>query len=225
MFDENNGRAGFGRGCHGQGQGLDHRHHHGGPGFPGGGPGGPFGWGGRRGGGGPMGMPFREGGGRARRGEARYIVLDILREGPKHGYEIIRALEERSGGQYTPSPGSIYPILQYLEELGLVRADQDGERRVFHLTDAGAADLQTRAAEVAAFWERFSGPKISAATETELGFLRDEYQELGRTAWGGLRNALLQDDVARLRAVRRALERCKNEIRAIIAGDAPAEEV
>ena len=82
MFDENNWRAGFGRGWHGHEHGHDHRHHPGGPGLPWGGPGGPFGWGGRRGGGG-MGMPFREGGGRARRGEARYIVLDILREGPK----------------------------------------------------------------------------------------------------------------------------------------------
>ena len=55
--------------------------------------------------------------------------------------------------------------------------------------------------------------------------LMDKFHELGRTAWGGMRSAIEQDDVARLRAVRRAMERCKNEIRTIIAGDSPAEEV
>ena len=69
-----------------------------------------------------------ERGGRARRGEARHLLLDALRDGPKHGYEIIKALELRSGGQYAPSPGTIYPTLQFLEDASLIRAEQQNER-------------------------------------------------------------------------------------------------
>ena len=61
----------------------------------------------------------------------RYILLDALRDGPKHGYEIIKTLEERSGGKYVPSPGTVYPTLQYLEDQGLVRATEEADRRIY----------------------------------------------------------------------------------------------
>src|SRR5450759_3634621 len=78
------------------------------------------------------GRPEREhGGGRARRGETRYVLMDALLSGPKHGYEIVKALEERSAGQYVPSPGTVYPTMQYLQDEGYVTATQDGDRRVF----------------------------------------------------------------------------------------------
>jgi len=162
-------------------------------------------------------------GGRARRGEARYLVLDALRDGPKHGYEIIKALEERSGGSYAPSAGTIYPTLQHLEDLGLVRADREGERKVYGLTEAGRAELATHADEVEDFWTRFAAPTASPASAVEIGFLRDEWGELARTVWGGLWGAAERDDpAATVRAVRQVLERCKNDIRAILAGNGGA---
>lgn len=153
--------------------------------------------------------------GRARRGEARYILLDALRDGPKHGYEIIKSLDERSGGQYSPSPGTVYPTMQYLEEAGLVRADQSSERRVFHLTEAGLADLEAHAQEIADFWERFAA--MPSAALPESGFLREEIDSLTRTVREGLRGPVSTGDTAMIRNVRLALERCRNEIREIVS--------
>ena len=73
----------------------------------------------------------------ARRGDVRAAVLALLTERPMHGYEIIQQIEERSGGVWRPSPGSIYPSLQLLADEGLVTGDESGGRRLFTLTDAG----------------------------------------------------------------------------------------
>src|SRR6476659_4465728 len=74
---------------------------------------------------------------KARRGDVRAAILAVLAEQPMNGYQIIQEIAERSGGAWKPSPGSIYPTLQQLEDEGLVRADTDTGRRVFTLTDDG----------------------------------------------------------------------------------------
>jgi DNA-binding PadR family transcriptional regulator len=117
-----------------------------GPGF---GPGGP-GFGGP----GFGGFPGSYGRGpKAGRGEIRAGVLALLAEQPRHGYEIIRELAERSGGAWRPSPGSIYPTLKHLAHEGLVKADKGEGRRVFELTDEGRAYVEAHAEELAAPWE------------------------------------------------------------------------
>ncbi|WP_405814866.1 PadR family transcriptional regulator [Streptomyces sp. NBC_01390] len=110
-----------------------------GPGFGGpGGPGGPgFGpgpWGGRGGRGGPR--------GRARRGDVRASILALLKDRPMHGYEMIQEIAERSGGAWKPSPGSVYPTLQLLEDEGLIASESEGGKKLFALTESGrtAAD-------------------------------------------------------------------------------------
>ena len=95
--------------------------------------------GGRRGG-------WGGGGRRMRRGDTRQIVLRTLLDGPAHGYEIIRRLEERSAGLWRPSAGSIYPTLQLLEEQGLVTSRDDGGKRVYELTAEGRAEVESQAA-------------------------------------------------------------------------------
>ncbi len=215
------------RGHHHHEGGHDHGGHHDG-GLPGHGHRG--GRHGRGGDGGPGRDHFGGPRGRARRGEARTILLDALRDGPKHGYEIIKALEERSAGRYAPSPGTVYPTMQLLEDQGLVRADQGAERRVYSLTEAGRTDLESHAEEVADFWARFAGPATSPASRPEVGFLRDEMDDLARTVWGGLRDALERDDPETVRSVRQALARCREEVRALIAAattetGAAAEEI
>ena len=157
-----------------------------------------------------------EGAERLERGMLRFIVLDVLQEGPRHGYEIIRLLEERTHGRYSPSPGTVYPTLQHLSDLGLISSDQEGDRRIYRLTEAGRAEWAERAEHVKGFWARFSGPS-SPESQTELAFLGDELQELTRTVWGRLRPAICRGDQETVRQVRLALERCKNEIRNIIA--------
>ncbi|MCX4809520.1 MULTISPECIES: PadR family transcriptional regulator [unclassified Streptomyces] len=106
----------------------------GGPGGPGGGPGfgpgfGPGPWGGR-GRGGPR-------GGRARRGDVRASILALLKDRPMHGYEMIQEIAERSGGAWKPSPGSVYPTLQLLEDEGLIASESEGGKKLFALTEAG----------------------------------------------------------------------------------------
>ena len=92
---------------------------------------------------------------RAERGEVRYLILDAIAEQPRHGYEIIQTIEERSGGGYRPSPGTIYPTLQMLEELGHVRAVELEGRKVYELTDAGRAELDEHREDVDDAYERF----------------------------------------------------------------------
>ena len=76
-------------------------------------------------------------GGRMGRGDIRTAVLVELATEPMHGYQVIQAIETRSGGTWKPSPGSVYPTLQLLVDEGLATATQDGERKVYALTDAG----------------------------------------------------------------------------------------
>ncbi|MEW2121110.1 PadR family transcriptional regulator [Streptomyces sp. NPDC005474] len=107
-----------------------------GPGFGGpGGPGGPgFGpgpWGGRGGRGGPR--------GRARRGDVRASILALLKDRPMHGYEMIQEIAERSAGAWKPSPGSVYPTLQLLEDEGLIVNESEGGKKLFALTESGRA--------------------------------------------------------------------------------------
>jgi DNA-binding PadR family transcriptional regulator len=101
---------------------------------------GPFGRGGGRGSG-PRGR------GRARRGDVRLAVLRLLAEEPRNGYQLMQVIEERSGGQWKPSPGSMYPTLSQLEDEGLIRSvEAEGGRR-FEITDAGRTDLESREGE------------------------------------------------------------------------------
>ncbi|MDX6262091.1 MAG: hypothetical protein QOH84_3779 [Kribbellaceae bacterium] len=93
---------------------------------------------------------------KARRGDVRAAILAVLAEQPMNGYQIIQEVAERSGGAWKPSPGSIYPTLQQLEDEGLVTADAATGRRTFTLTDEGRAYVAGHADEVSAPWEAMS---------------------------------------------------------------------
>ncbi len=95
-----------------------------------------------------------EPGHRADRGVVRYLVLAALAEQPRHGYDIMQAIAERSGGSYKPSPGVIYPTLQMLDELGHVRSTEADGRKVFAITEEGRRDLAAHRYEVEDFYDR-----------------------------------------------------------------------
>ncbi|MHB1161860.1 MAG: PadR family transcriptional regulator [Chloroflexota bacterium] len=78
------------------------------------------------------------------KGDLKYVILDLLAEKPRHGYEVIRALEERFGGLYSPSPGAVYPTLQMLEDLGHVTSSQQDGKRTYEITEEGRAFLAER---------------------------------------------------------------------------------
>jgi len=87
-------------------------------------------------------------------GEVRLAVLSLLLEGPKHGYQLMKEMQERSGGTYRASAGSIYPTLQQLEDEGLIESDQKEGRRVYRLTVAGRHELEKDPDGVKRIWER-----------------------------------------------------------------------
>ncbi len=132
---------------------------------PGGHRGGPFGFGPPSGRGFPWDR-FRPGP-RARRGDVRAGILALLAEQPRNGYQIMQELEQRSHGMWRPSPGSVYPALQQLEDEGLVRVQESGGGRVFMLTEQGQAYVKEHREEVAAPWEAMS----DAAGEGVLDFM------------------------------------------------------
>jgi DNA-binding PadR family transcriptional regulator len=90
-------------------------------------------------------------------GDLRYVVLRLLEEKPRHGYEIIKALEERFGGTYAPSPGVVYPTLQLLEDLGYARIVPGPEgKKTYEITDAGREHLADNRQTVDSIFERIS---------------------------------------------------------------------
>jgi DNA-binding PadR family transcriptional regulator len=89
------------------------------------------------------GGPHRRGG-RMRRGEIRTALLATLAEGPGHGYEVMQRLEEKSGGAWRPSPGSVYPTLQLLQDEGLVTSTERDGKRIYEITEAGRNELEQR---------------------------------------------------------------------------------
>jgi DNA-binding PadR family transcriptional regulator len=138
----------WGRGPCGHGAHSEHefhamgRHRHpGGFGF------GPRGWGDGPGG---FGGPARK----LSSADLQLLILALLAEQPRHGYELIKALEERSGGFYVPSPGVIYPALSYLEEIGHAAVEVEGSKKRYSLTEAGREHLDRNRAAVEALLQQ-----------------------------------------------------------------------
>ncbi|HSS04091.1 MAG TPA: PadR family transcriptional regulator [Solirubrobacterales bacterium] len=147
------------------------------------------------------------GGPRARRGDVRAAALALLAERPMHGYEMIKEIEERTEGAWTPSAGSIYPTLQMLEEEGLISGQEiDGKRR-FTLTDSGKSEQESRASEETP-WDA-----VRAGADPEQIHLRDSVHKLHH-AIGQVFHAA---DEAQQRRVRELLDETRRKIYAILA--------
>ena len=115
---------------------------------------------------GPWAGEARMRGPRARRGDVRAAALALLAEEPKNGYQIIQEIGDRSGGVWRPSPGSVYPALQQLEDEGLIRAEaSEGGRRAYVLTDEGQAYVAAHPDELRAPWDVVAGSAGGAAIE------------------------------------------------------------
>ncbi|MEV0403978.1 PadR family transcriptional regulator [Actinoallomurus sp. NPDC050550] len=141
--------------------------------------GGPWGWGPP--GFGPFGgpPPWAEGRSKARRGDVRAAILALLAEEPRNGYQLIQAIEERSGGEWRPSPGAVYPALQQLTDEGLIEGTEEDGRKPFRLTEAGRTYVEQHTDEVNAPWEAMTSD------------VRDDVRDLFKTA-GGVGGAMMQ---------------------------------
>jgi DNA-binding PadR family transcriptional regulator len=129
-------------------------------------------------GGGPFGgRGAFPGGRRARRGDIRAAALLLLAEESRNGYQIIQEIEKRSDGLWKPSPGSVYPALAQLEDEGLVRAQEVGDRRTYVLTDAGRAYIEEHRDELTAPWEQ-----MADSVDDDVGALFRELRHVGMAA-------------------------------------------
>ena len=163
------------------------------------------------------------GGGRGRRrsrrmfesGELRLVLLELISEQPRHGYDLIRAIEEMTGGEYAPSPGVVYPTLTLLQDMGLIEeAAGEGARKPFQITEAGRAHLEENADDRDELMERLrdlapgdeptAGPAIGRAVKNLMTALK---HRIGRE---GLDDDLLHEIAAILDEAAQRIERIKS---------------
>jgi len=156
-------------------------------------------WGGPRGRGGH----WRGRAGRVfEQGDLKYVVLQLLDEKPRHGYDVIKAIEERFGGAYAPSPGTVYPTLQMLEDLGYARATpEEGGKKIYEITPEGREHLASHRTTVDDIFERMArfveGLFDAPATEVHQAF-----KEVGRATFSvGARHVRDTERMARIREV------------------------
>lgn len=93
-------------------------------------------------------------------GDLRWLVLDLIAAQPRHGYEIIKAIEDMMNGHYTPSPGVIYPTLTFLEETGLIASEAQANKKLYCITEEGRAALEANAATIQAVRARIEGARM-----------------------------------------------------------------
>jgi DNA-binding PadR family transcriptional regulator len=147
-------------------------------------------------------------------GELRLVLLKLIADEPRHGYDLLRAIEELTGGEYAPSPGVVYPTLTLLQDMGLIEeAAGEGPRKPFQITDEGTSHLAEREEEVEALFERLrdlapreehnAGPAIGRAVKNLMTALR---HRVGRD---GLDDELLHEIAAILDEAAQRIERVK----------------
>jgi len=159
---------------------------------------------------GPRGRRGERGGPRIGRGDVRAATLLLLSEQPSHGYQIIQQVAERSGGLWQPSPGSVYPALQLLEDEGLVRSEEQEGRRVFKLTDDGQAYVAEHKDELSAIWQSVSDTVDSSQME-----LQDLFHQVGKA----VRTVAQEGTASQLSAARELLSNTRRQLYLILAGE------
>jgi DNA-binding PadR family transcriptional regulator len=143
-------------------------------------------------------------------GDLRYVVLRLLEEKPRHGYEIIKALEERFNGAYAPSPGVVYPTLQLLEDLGYARIVPGAEgKKVYEITDAGRAHLAENRETVDSIFERI-GKIVSHFLDEPMAEVHGAFRRAAKATYARASDAV--SDPAVLAQIVQILDRAAAEI-------------
>jgi len=147
------------------------------------------------------------------KGDLKYVILDLLKEKPRYGYEIIRALEERSHGFYTPSPGVVYPTLQMLEEMGYASSAERDGRKIYTITKEGSkflAEQKDFTDEVKSHMKRRWNPENMGIIMEIMG----DFRELGRM----VRHRAESIEPEKMKRIRDVVSRATQEIKAILEG-------
>jgi DNA-binding PadR family transcriptional regulator len=149
-------------------------------------------------------------------GEVRLALLSLLKDAPAHGYELMKRLEERSGGMYRASAGTVYPVLQQLEDEGLVRTEVVEGKKTYYLTDAGTEELVRHHDDTESIWERAGGWKdwgVNMGPETAE--IWGSWGRLSKAAF----KAAARSGFENTERVRDILDRARKEIEALQGSD------
>lgn len=176
-----------------------------------------WGWGdafGDFGGGGPRGRGHWRG--RAARlfeqGDLKYVILRMLEEKPRHGYEIIKELENRFGGSYAPSPGTVYPTLTMLEDLGYARVvPEEGGKKIYEITDEGRQHLAEHSGTVNDIFDRIAR-FVEGFTDAPMMELNQAFQKLARATYKTATSHI--SDKEKIAKIREIIQRAADEIEA-----------
>ena len=145
---------------------------------------------------------------RAQRGDVRTAILLVLVDEPMHGYQIMQAMRDRTGGAWRPSPGAVYPTIAQLEDEGLVTTREEGGRRLVTLTSEGRTYLEERSA-------RLGDPFADFADQPSWPDLREPMQELQAAA----RQIVVSGSTAQVKAAAQVLAQARRSLYLILAGE------
>lgn len=153
-------------------------------------------------------------------GDLQLIILALLSEKPRHGYEIIKQVEEHSSGTYSPSPGMVYPALTYLEEMGYAASESEGTKRLYRITETGTAYLNENRSSVEETLDQL------ARFGRKLAEFQKEFAEHENESSVDLEGDPRHGIKAEWRAARKEFREIRNELKAALCEkfDAPAEE-
>jgi DNA-binding PadR family transcriptional regulator len=171
---------------------------------------------------GDFGWPPNRPGGRfgrgrkARRGDIRTAALLLLAEEPRNGYQIMQEVEQRSEGVWRPSPGSVYPALQQLEDEGLIRSEESEGRKLFHLTADGRAEIQKRGAGAPAPWDEMS---------SDFGEKAHELGQAFRSVAVAFAQVMRTGDEAQIEQARVVASNARRDLYRILAEEAGGDRV
>jgi DNA-binding PadR family transcriptional regulator len=161
-------------------------------------------------------LAFGEGGSRFfGRGDVKFVILDLLKDQPKHGYEIMKDIEGKVGGFYASSPGSVYPTLQMLEDQGYITSSLRDGKKVYEITTEGRKFLEDNQETIQGIERHFRGrfgPQLNPETRAIFWELHDLAGTLVRQA---RRDQQLQPE--QLRQIREVLSRARREVEDILA--------
>ena len=145
-------------------------------------------------------------------GDLKYVILRLLEEKPRHGYEIIKELESRFGGSYAPSPGTVYPTLTMLEDLGFARVvPEEGGKKIYEITDEGRKHLAEHSGTVNDIFDRIAR-FVSGFTDEPMMELNQSFQRLARATFKTATSHI--SDKEKIQRLRDIIQRAAEEIEA-----------
>jgi DNA-binding PadR family transcriptional regulator len=143
-------------------------------------------------------------------GDLKFVILRLLEEKPRHGYDIIKELETRFEGTYAPSPGTVYPTLTLLEDMGYARSvPEEGGKKIFEITDEGRKHLAEHSSTVDDIFERMRS-FVEGFVDAPMRDVNGAFKNVARATYGTATSRMQDKDL--LRRIREVLERAAREI-------------